>query len=84
MVADVDKNTLNLCCPQPTRPASSQTQTKQHKLRNQTGVQQLSQPLLSLPTLTLEVGGRIMYLTSLTRHRILMKSIFFMDYRDTC
>lgn len=30
LVADADKNTLNLCCPQPTRPASSQTQQKKN------------------------------------------------------
>lgn len=34
-MADADKNTIDLCCPQPTRPASSQAQQKQRNIKTQ-------------------------------------------------
>lgn len=53
-VAEYNKITLNLCCPQPTGPASSQKIKKKknkYKKAAKTKTVESSQPLLSLPTL---------------------------------
>lgn len=78
--ADADKNTLNLCFPQPTRACLFTNSTKQEENKN-SKTKQWSCRSLFCHCLRLHGGGSwIIYLTWLIQSPILMKK----DYWATC